>query len=40
MVDFWITVCFESYVLVIKNKYLYDCLVVMVVVVGLIIGNV
>lgn len=38
MADFLITVCSESYVLVTKNKH--DCPVVMVVVAGLITGNV
>lgn len=40
MADFLITVCSESYVLVTKNEHLHDCLVVMVVVAGLITGNV
>lgn len=40
MADFLITVCSESYVLVTKNKHLHDCPVVMVVVAGLITGNV
>lgn len=40
MADFLIMVCSESYELVTKNKHLHDCPVVMVVVAGLITGNV